>query len=64
MDPDQIEWDLDANLPLYTRDWLKYSRNFVLGYRVGPGRQLYHPDDVEIVLLGNLVPKTVSKEEA
>lgn len=42
-----IEWDIDANLPLYTRDWLRYLNNFIAGYRIGD--TTYHPDDVTII---------------
>jgi len=42
-----VTWDIDANLPLYTRDYLKHLNDFVLGYRVGD--RLYHPADVTIV---------------
>lgn len=46
---DQIEWDIDANLPLYTRDFIKHLGEIVLGYRVPADDKFYHPDDVEIV---------------
>lgn len=45
---DQIEWDIDAGLPLYTRDFIKYRKELVLAFRIG--EELYSPDDVAIVM--------------
>jgi len=64
MAEEKIDWDIDANLPLYTRDWLKHSGDFVSAYRVNG--KLYHPDDVEIVLQSgaNPVPRISEKKDA
>ena len=45
-----VEWDVDANLPLYTRDYLKqsgYLRGIIVGYKIGD--DTYSPEDVTIV---------------
>ena len=47
---DAVEWDIDANLPLYTRDYLKqsgYLRGVIVGYKIGD--TVYSPEDVVII---------------
>lgn len=58
-----IEWDIDANLPLYTRDWLKNLDLFVHAYRIDG--KLFHPDDVEIIRTNgaNPVPRLIENVE-
>jgi hypothetical protein len=54
-----IEWDVDANVPKYTRDWLRYS---VMGYKIGG--KLYPPEAVEIVLPGGgIAPTYILRED-
>ncbi len=48
--PEKVEWDIDSNLPLYTRDYLKqsgYLRGITVGYKIGDA--VYNPDDVTII---------------
>src|SRR6478736_8795061 len=41
------EWDIDINLPMYTRDYLQWQKARLIGYKIGD--DLYHPNDVGIL---------------
>lgn len=43
-EPKDVEWDIDANLPLYTRDYLRLE---VIGYKIKDN--IYSPKDVTII---------------
>lgn len=54
----QVEWDIDNNLPMYTAEFLKNLPIYVDGFRIcGDSSTYFHPNDVELVMAGPSRPK-------